>query len=173
MNQPLNLKREPLDKTVRLRAENDKGEPAGMALAIPTQDGGSFMVPVLDDWQSTEEKPEGELGNTLMSVCPVAEVHSKRPIESGGVTIFGGRAVSLMRPGYLYVFRGQTLWREFEIGPEGTLSEVDLVTARQDKTATRLPVGKAVTDFLVPVFMQNRFELSECRIAYSLSLIHI
>ena len=167
MNQPLNLKREPLDKTVRLRAENDKGEPAGMALAIPTQDGGSFMVPVLDDWQSTEEKPEGELGNTLMSVCPVAEVHSKRPIESGGVTIFGGRAVSLMRPGYLYVFRGQTLWREFEIGPEGTLSEVDLVTARQDKTATRLPVGKAVTDFLVPVFLQNRFELSECRIAYS------
>ena len=44
MNQPLNLKREPLDKTVRLRAENDKGEPAGMALAIPTQDGGSFMA---------------------------------------------------------------------------------------------------------------------------------
>ncbi|MBJ7275325.1 hypothetical protein JHC43_02485 [Marinobacter salarius] len=167
MNQPLNLKREPLDKTVRLRAENDKGEPAGMVLAIPTQEGGSFMVPVLDDWQSTEEKPEGELGNTLMSICPVAEVHSKRPIESGGVTIFGGRAVSLMRPGYLYVFRGQTLWREFDIGPEGTLCEVDLTTARQDKAAARLPVGKPVTDFLVPVFMQNRFELSECRIAYS------
>jgi len=167
MNQPLNLKREPLDKTVRLRAENDRGEPAGMALAIPTQDGGSFMVPVLDDWQSTEEKPEGELGNTLMSVCPVAEVHSKRPIESGGVTIFGGRAVSLMRPGYLYVFRGQTLWREFEIGPEGTLSEVDLVTARQDKASARLAAGKPVTDFLVPVLLQNRFELTDCRIAYS------
>ena len=167
MNQPLNLKREPLDKTVRLRAENDKGEPAGMALAIPTQDGGSFMVPVLDDWQSTEEKPEGELGNTLMSVCPVAEIHSKRPIESGGVTIFGGRAVSLMRPGYLYVFRDQTLWREFEIGPEGTLSEVDLVTARQDKASARLAAGKPVTDFLVPVLLQNRFELTDCRIAYS------
>ena len=167
MNQPLNLKREPLDKTVRLRAENDKGEPAGMALAIPTQDGGSFMVPVLDDWQSTEEKPEGELGNTLMSVCPVAEIHSKRPIESGGVTVFGGRAVSLMRPGYLYVFRGQTLWREFEIGPEGTLSEVDLVTARQNKASARLAAGKPATDFLVPVLLQNRFELTDCRIAYS------
>ena len=167
MNQPLNLKREPLDKTVRLRAENDKGEPAGMALAIPTQDGGSFMVPVLDDWQSTEEKPEGELGNTLMSVCPVAEIHSKRPIESSGVTIFGGRAVSLMRPGYLYVFRGQTLWREFEIGPEGTFSEVDLVTARQDRASARLAAGKPVTDFLVPVLLQNRFELTDCRIAYS------
>lgn len=167
MNQPLTLKREKLEKTVRLRAENDKGEPAGMALAIPTQDGGSFMVPVLDDWQSTEEKPEGELGNTLMSVCPVAEVHSKRPIESGGVTIFGGRAVSLMRPGYLYVFRDQTLWREFEIGPEGTLSEVDLVTARQDKASARLAAGKPVTDFLVPVLLQNRFELTDCRIAYS------
>lgn len=167
MNQPLNLKSEPLEKTVRLRAENDKGEPAGMALAIPTQDGGSFMVPVLDDWQSTEERPEGELGNTLMSVCPVAEIHSKRPIESSGVTIFGGRAVSLLRPGYLYVFRGQTLWREFEIGPEGTLSEVDLVTARQDKASARLAAGEPVTDFLVPVLLQNRFELTDCRIAYS------
>ena len=167
MNQPLNLKGEPLEKTVRLRAENDKGEPAGMALAIPARDGGSFMVPVLDDWQPTEEKPEGELGNTLMSVCPVAEIHRKRPIEYSGVTIFGGRAVSLMRPGYLYVFRGQRLWREFEVSPEGTLSEVDLVTARQEKAATRLPVGKPVTDFLVPVFLNNRFELSDCRIAYS------
>jgi len=167
MNQPLNLKGEPLEKTVRLRAENDKGEPAGMALAIPARDGGSFMVPVLDDWQPTEEKPEGELGNTLMSVCPVAEIHRKRPIEYSGVTIFGGRAVSLMRPGYLYVFRGQRLWREFEVSPEGTLSEIDLVTARQEKAATRLPVGKPVTDFLVPVFLNNRFELSDCRIAYS------
>lgn len=167
MSQPLSLKGEPLEKTVRLRAQNDKGEPVGMALAIPTQEGGSFSVPVLDDWQSTEEKPEGELGNTLMSVCPVAEIHRQRPIESGGLTIFGGRAVSLMRPGYLYVFRGQALWREFEIGSDGTLSEIDLESARKDKAAPRLPVGKPVTDFLVPVFLQNRFELTDCRIAYS------
>ncbi len=167
MNQPLNLKPEPLEKTVRLRSENDKGEPAGMTLLIPTREGGSFVVPVLDDWQPTEEKPEGELGNTLMSVCPVAEIHRKRPIKAGGVTITGGRAVSLMRPGYLYVFRGETLWREFEIDPKGTLSEIDLVTARDNKTAARSPTGKPVTDFLVPVFLQNRFELSDCRIAYS------
>jgi len=167
MNQPLNLKSRQLDKTVRFKAENDKGEPAAMTLAIPTEDGGSFVVSVLDDWQSTEEKPEGELGNTLMSICPVAEIHCKRPIKTGGVTIFGGRAVSLLRPGYLYVFLGQTLWREFNVSEDGTLREVDLVAARKDKATLRFPTGKPVTDFLVPVMLNNRFALTDCRIAYS------
>lgn len=167
MNQPLNLKPQQLSKTVRLKAESDKGEPAGMTLSIPTEDGASFVVPVLHDWQPTKEKPEGELGNTLMSICPVAEIHNKRPIKTGGVTIFGGRAVSVMRPGYLYVFRGPALWREFRIAEDGTLREVDLVSARKDKSAPRLPIGKPVADFLVPVMLQNRFELTHCRIAYS------
>ncbi|WP_341581996.1 hypothetical protein [Marinobacter metalliresistant] len=121
----------------------------------------TFNVPVLEDWTPLEEKPEGELGNTLLSVCPVAEIHRKRPIKVSGVTVFGGRAVSTLRPGYLYVFRGQTLWREFEVSSEGTLSEVDLTPARQQKADRRSPVGKPVTDFLVPVFLQNRFELSD------------
>lgn len=167
MNEPLNLKPEQLERTVRLRTQNDSGEQAGLVLSIPSREGGAFTVPVLDDWGTLEEKPEGELGNTLMSVCPVAEIHRNRPMRSGGVTIYGGRAVAMLRPGYLYVFRGQTLWREFEIGPQSLLSEVDLVTARNDKTAPRLPVGEPVTDFLVPVFLSNRFELTDCRIAYS------
>lgn len=167
MSESFTLKPEKLEKTVRLRAENDKGEPAGMVMAIPTREGGTFNVPVLDDWTPLEEKPEGELGNTLLSVCPVAEIHRKRPFKVSGVTVFGGRAVSTLRPGYLYVFRGQTLWREFEVSPEGTLSEIDLTTARQEKADRRSSVGKPVTDFLVPVFLQNRFELTDCRIAYS------
>ncbi|WP_303288638.1 toxin VasX [Marinobacter sp. SS8-8] len=167
MSESFTLKPEKLEKTIRLRAENDTGEPAGMVIAVPTREGGTFNVPVLEDWTPLEEKPEGELGNTLLSVCPVAEIHRKRPIKVSGVTVFGGRAVSTLRPGYLYVFRGQTLWREFEVSSEGTLSEIDLTPARQQKADRRSPVGKPVTDFLVPVFLQNRFELSECRIAFS------
>lgn len=167
MNQPLKFVHRQLEKTVRLKAENDTGEPASMTLAIPTEDGGFFSVPVLDEWRATEEKPEGELGNTLMSVCPVAEIHRNRPIATGGVTIMGGRAVSLMRPGYLYVFWKQRLWREFKIGEDGALREVDLVTARRDTTAHRLPTGAPVTDFLVPVMLHHRFELTGIRIAYS------
>ena len=167
MSESFTLKPEKLEKTIRLRAENDTGEPAGMVIAVPTREGGTFNVPVLEDWTPLEEMPEGELGNTLLSVCPVAEIHRKRPIKVSGVTVFGGRAVSTLRPGYLYVFRGQTLWREFEVSSEGTLSEIDLTPARQQKADRRSPVGKPVTDFLVPVFLQNRFELSECRIAFS------
>ena len=167
MSESFTLKPEKLEKTIRLRAENDTGEPAGMVIAVPTREGGTFNVPVLEDWTPLEEKPEGELGNTLLSVCPVAEIHRKRPIKVSGVTVFGGRAVSTLRPGYLYVFRGQALWREFEVSSEGTLSEIDLTPARQQKADRRSPVGKSVTDFLVPVFLQNRFELSECRIAFS------
>jgi hypothetical protein len=167
MSESFTLKPEKLEKTVRLRAENDTGEPAGMVMAIPTREGGTFDVPVLEDWTPLEEKPEGELGNTLLSVCPVAEIHRKRPFKVSGVTVFGGRAVSTLRPGYLYVFRGQTLWREFEVSPEGTLSEIDLTTAHQEQADRRSPVGKPVTDFLVPIFLQNRFELTDCRLAYS------
>ena len=111
MSESFTLKPEKLEKTIRLRAENDTGEPAGMVIAVPTREGGTFNVPVLEDWTPLEEMPEGELGNTLLSVCPVAEIHRKRPIKVSGVTVFGGRAVSTLRPGYLYVFRGQTLWR--------------------------------------------------------------
>jgi hypothetical protein len=167
MHQPLTIKPERLERAVRLRAENDNGAPAALVLKVPTQQGGFFNVTVTDDWQPVDEKPEGELGNTLISVCPVAEIHRKRPLKTSGVTVRGGRAVSTLRPGYLYVFRGQALWREFAIDPDGTLREVNLTAARQDKTAPRVPKGAPVTHFLVPALLNNRFELTGCRVAYS------
>src|SRR5690554_8105208 len=113
------------DRSVLRKAEYDDTNPKDLVLPIPTRDGGQIKVPLLKRARSNIEREDYQ-ENTLLRVKPLAEVESNLPVKSGGVTVYQGKGVALLRPGYLYVFRNDRLWRELEIGEDSRFSDIDL-----------------------------------------------
>ncbi|NVD34297.1 toxin VasX [Marinobacter lutaoensis] len=163
------FKDEQLDHIVRRRAEYDDNHPQDLVLSVPKRAGGTLTIPLLKNARSNLERDEYQ-ENTLVRIKPLAEIASNLPIQSGGVTINQGKGVGLIRPGYLYVFRGDRLWRELEVGESGRMSDVDLGQYRagtEPPPASRPSEGEWLTDILVPVFLQGQAVIHDYRIAYS------
>lgn len=160
------------EKSVRRRAEYDESRPADLVLRVPKQNEGSIVLPLLQNARSNVEREEYQ-DNTLMRVLPVAEVASNLPIKTGGVTVNTGKGVALLRPGYLYIFRGPQLWRELEIDVAGQMSDVDVARFREaaanapESLPDRESEGQWLSDLLIPVLLQGRAVMHDFRMAYS------
>lgn len=172
MSDAVTFSDETREKSVRRRAEYDESRPADLVLRVPKQNEGSIVLPLLQNARSNVEREEYQ-ENTLMRVLPVAEVASNLPIKTGGVTVNTGKGVALLRPGYLYTFRGQQLWRELEIDAAGQMSDVDVARFREaaanapESLPDRESEGQWLSDLLIPVLLQGRAVMHDFRMAYS------
>ncbi|WP_309045646.1 hypothetical protein [Marinobacter sediminicola] len=160
------------EKAIRRRAEYDDNNPGDLVLSIPRLDGGTLSIPLLKNARSNIEQHEFQ-ENTLLRVKPLAEVANNFPL-SGRTRVYRGKGVALLRPGYLYIFRNDTLWRELVINEAGYMSDIDLRRARAEyngvdssDNSTRPGVGKWIADVLVPVFLQGVGVMHQFRMAYS------
>lgn len=165
---------ENLDRSVRRRAEYDDGIPGDLILSIPKRSGGTITVPLLKNARSNLEREEHQ-ENTLLRIKPLAEIANDLPVVSGSnAPVHKDKGVALLRPGYLYVFRGNSLWRELEVDASGLMSDVDLNRFRADagdsselQGSNRSSEGEWLSDVLVPVFLQGQGVMHEMRMAYS------
>lgn len=168
------LQDEDVDLGVRRRAEYEDEEDGTLALVIPKREGGGEIeIPLLEHARTVFERTDGSLqDNTLLAVRPLAEIGRNRPVQQRGVTTYTGLANGMLRPGYLYVFFDNRLWRELEVGPDGKLSDVDLMRYREqaeggDTPNERASEGEWLDDILLPAMLQGQATLHRVRLAYS------
>ncbi|MCO7244766.1 toxin VasX [Halomonas sp. Mc5H-6] len=168
------LQDEDTDLGVRRRAEYEDEEDGTLALVIPKREGGGDIeIPLVEHARTVFERTDGRLqDNTLLAVRPLAEVGRDRPVQQNGVTTYTGIAAAMLRPGYLYVFFDNRLWRELEIGPDGKLSDVDLMHYREQAEKGQPPnerdsEGEWLDDVLLPAMLQRQATLHRVRLAYS------
>ena len=173
MTNTLSFMDETLENSVRRRAEYDDRSPGGLVLTVPKRAGGHIHLTLLEHAQSNVGQDDHQ-ENTLLRIKPLAELAENLPFKSGGLTFHTGRAVALLRPGYLYVFRGNELWRELEIDAHGLMSDVDLQSVRlaqaksgKPGSVVRSSEGEWLSNLLVPVLLQGRAVINEVRVAYS------
>lgn len=168
------LQDEDVDLGVRRRAEYEDEEDGTLALVIPKREGGGEIeIPLLEHARTVFERTDGSLqDNTLLAVRPLAEIGRNRPVQQRGVTTYTGLTNGMLRPGYLYVFFDNRLWRELEVGPDGKLSDVDLMHYREqaeggDTPNERASEGEWLDDILLPAMLQGQATLHRVRLAYS------
>ncbi|WP_417536939.1 hypothetical protein [Methylophaga sp.] len=161
------------DRSILRKAEYDDSDPKDLVLTVPKRDGGKITIPLLERARSNVEREDYQ-ENTLLRVKPLAEIASNLPVKSGGVTVYQGKGVALPRPGFLYIFRDNQLWRELEISQNSQFSDVDLQAVRQgvDNPESgyrrfRPSAGQWLDDVLMPVFLQGQAVMHEFRMAYS------
>jgi hypothetical protein len=168
------LQDEEVDLGVRRRAEYADDEDGTLALVIPKREGGGEIeIPLVEHARTVFERTDGSLqDNTLLAVRPLAEVGRNRPVQQHGVTTNTGIATAMLRPGFLYVFFDNRLWRELEVGPDGKLSDVDLTLYREQAEGGDTPnesgsEGEWLDDILLPAMLQGQATLHRVRLAYS------
>lgn len=174
MTDSVNFTDESKDRSVRRKAEYDDSNPHDLVLTIAKREGGQITIPLLKNARSNIEREDYQ-ENTLLRIKPLAEIESALPVSTGyGGPIFQGKAVAMLRPGYLYIFRRDRLWRELEIGPDSKVSDVDLAAARKAMASPesnlrieRPAEGEWLDDVLVPVFLQGQGVMHDTRMAYS------
>lgn len=173
MTDTVNFSDETRDRSVVRKAEYDDADPKDLVLTIPSRNGGQIKVPLLKQARSNIEREDYQ-ENTLLRVKPLAEIESNLPVKSGGVTVYQGKGVALLRPGYLYVFRKDRLWRELEIGDDSRFSDIDVEAIRpdledpdSDLRIARPASGEWLDGVLVPVFLQGQAVMHDFRMAYS------
>src|SRR5690554_4429572 len=131
MTDTVDFSDESLDRSILRRADYDDTDPKDLVLTIPKREGGKISVPLLKHARSNIERDDYQ-ENTLLRVKPLAEIASNLPVNSGGVTVYQGKGVAMLRPGYLYIFRKGRLWRELEIDEQSRFSDVDLEAVRAE-----------------------------------------
>ncbi|WP_111412211.1 toxin VasX [Billgrantia lactosivorans] len=168
------LQDEDVDLGVRRRVEYEDEEDGTLALVIPKREGGGEIeIPLLEHARTVFERTDGNLqDNTMLAVRPLAEVGRNRPVQRSGVTTNTGIATAMLRPGYLYVFFDNRLWRELEVGPDGKLSDVDVEHYREqaeggDTPNERDSAGEWLDNILLPAMLQGQATLHRVRLAYS------
>lgn len=154
----------PIIQGVRKNTEYTDALRARLALEIPRADGGILRIPVLTDVKAANER-ENIQRNTLISVVPMARLpgYEKLPHYPVG---------ALPRPGRVYVFRQNVLWRELVTDGAGKLFEVDVanwreVASRGGDASQRCPVGMEQHLILLPMLLQGRFVGDQLCMAYS------
>jgi hypothetical protein len=133
-----------------------------------------MTIPLLKNARSNSEQ-EDDQENTLLRIKPLAEIESALPVSTGhGTPVYRGKAVAMLRPGYLYIFRRDSLWRELEVGPDSGVSDIDLAATRKtienpesNLRIKRSAEGEWLDDVLVPVFLQGQAVMHDIRMAYS------
>ena len=174
MTDTVDFSDESLDRSILRRADYDDTDPKDLVLTIPKREGGKISVPLLKHARSNIEREDYQ-ENTLLRIKPLAEIADNLPVQQGhGAPIYQGKGVALLRPGFLYIFRKDKLWRELEINQNSQFSDVDLQEARAEVNdpqsglrMVRPSAGQWLDDVLVPVFLQGQAVMHDFRMAYS------
>ena len=153
-----------IEQGVRKRTEYDNAQRARLVLNIDRKDGGKLQLPLLLDARTTEEEVNVQQ-NTLLAVMPLARL-------PGYDSVTESPRGALPRPGRIYVFQKNKLWRELECDGKGQLSEVDVAHWRKlagqgGEADQRPPVGKTQYLIILPMFLQGRDVANDIYMAYS------
>lgn len=153
-----------IEQGVRKRTAYDNARRAQLVLNIERSDGGMLQIVVESDMRSHEEEPEIQQ-NTFLAVVPMARLPGYDQYDKAPKG-------ALPRPGRIYVFQNDKLWRELACDGQGNLSDVDVAhwrkLANQGKPADdRTPVGKSLALTLVPMLLKGRFVGDQYSMAYS------
>jgi hypothetical protein len=162
------------DRSILRRADYDDTDPKDLVLTVPKRDGGKIAIPLLKHARSNTEREDYQ-DNTLVRIKPLAEIASNLPVRRGSnAPVYQGKGVALLRPGFLYIFREDKLWRELEISQNSQFSDIDLQAVRaevgdpeSDLRMIRPSAGQWLDDVLVPVFLQGQAVMHDFRMAYS------
>lgn len=148
-----------------------KGQPSrNVWLDIDAEEGSPVRIPLFSGVASTPRQPEGQW-NRIWPVVPLTLLNDPDP-EPGRES---DSAVPV-RPGFIYVFRSGTLWRELEArnSDAGTLEfcDVRLVDYREPgvpgvKSDQRSVVGKPQPSIWLPVCEMNNSIMGEFQLAFS------
>lgn len=162
------------DRSILRRADYDDTDPKDLVLTVPKRDGGKIAIPLLKHARSNIERKDYQ-DNTLVRIKPLAEIASNLPVRRGSnAPVYQGKGVALLRPGFLYIFRKDKLWRELEISQNSQFSDIDLQAVRAEVgdpesglRMVRPSAGQWLDDVLVPVFLQGQAVMHDFRMAYS------
>lgn len=143
-----------------------RNQPASRAVLEVDVDAGAPIHLPLTDAPAPESIHSETSANILMPMVPMAWV---RGMDHEGKHLTWP---ALARPGYLYLFRNDTLWRELQISWEGNqplfrdVRLTDHCTEEGQFTDDRRPaVGKPLTDVWVPIRLNSQDQSLE--IAFS------
>jgi len=154
----------PINEGIRKKTDYQNDKKARLALNIQRTDGGMLQIPLLVDVKTTEELERFQQ-NTLLAVMPMARLPGHDKLNE---TLQG----ALPRPGRLYVFLKNKLWRELETDGKGQLFEVDVAHWRKiadkgGKADKREPVCVKQFLILLPMILQGRNISDQLSMAYS------
>ena len=154
----------PISEGTRKKTEYENAQKSRLAINLKRTDGGELQIPILVDAKTTTEEEKYQ-HNTLLAVTPLARLPGHDQLNE---TLQG----ALPRPGRIYVFLKNKLWRELETDGKGQLLEVDLAHWRKIATGKgnadkRAPVCVSQYLILVPMFLQGRFVGDQLSMAYS------
>jgi hypothetical protein len=174
MTDTVDFSDESRDRSILRTADYDDTDPADLVLTVPKREGGKISIPLLKHARSNIEREDYQ-DNTLVRIKPLAEIASNLPVRSGSnAPVYQGKGVALLRPGFLYIFREDKLWRELEISQNSQFSDIDLQAVRaevgdpeSDLRMIRPSAGQWLDDVLVPVFLQGQAVMHDFRMAYS------
>lgn len=142
-----------------------------LVLEIPTTQGKKITLPVCENLQTCGSHPALYfLGNRLYSVAPLIHFGSYTDDDEKYFTQYYGAA----RAGYIYIFVGNTLWRELLVSRDqegkNTFEDTDLANFRDNnhhyKDSKRETAGVKLKDIWVPGSFQNN-TTPQVRIAFS------
>ena len=148
----------------RKKTDYENDQRSRLALNVERTDGGKLQIPIMVDAKTTEEEEKYQ-HNTLLAVTPLARLPGHDKLND---TLQG----ALPRPGRIYVFLKNKLWRELETDGKGQLFEVDVahwrkVAEKKGDADKREPVCVKQYLILVPMFLQGRFVGDQLSMAYS------
>ena len=174
MTDTVDFSDESRDRSILRTADYDNTDPADLVLTVPKREGGKISIPLLKHARSNIEREDYQ-DNTLVRIKPLAEIASNLPVRRGSnAPVYQGKGVALLRPGFLYIFREDKLWRELEISQNSQFSDIDLQAVRaevgdpeSDLRMVRPSAGQWLDDVLVPVFLQGQAVMHDFRVAYS------
>lgn len=148
-----------------------KGQPSGNVwLDIEAEEGSPIRIPLFSGVASTPRQPEGQW-NRIWPVVPLTLLNDPDP-EPGR----DSDSAVPVRPGFIYIFRNGTLWRELEVrnSDAGTLEfcDVRLMDYREPgvpgvKSDRRSVVGKPQPSIWLPVCEMNTSIMGEFQLAFS------
>ncbi|UXJ52215.1 hypothetical protein [Pseudomonas citronellolis] len=133
-------------------------------LEIASQKGSPIRVPLCDDLRVTPRQADAQW-NQVVPVLPLTALRgAKSPYDLG--------APVLCRPGYLYVFYRDKLWRELEIRTDSDKTlfhDIDVAryrTGQGFKPEVRQATGQGLEDIWLPARWNDR-DVSDLRLCYS------
>ncbi|MFL1517805.1 hypothetical protein ACI77G_26280, partial [Pseudomonas prosekii] len=154
----------PISEGTRKKTEYENKQKSRLALNVQRTDGSILQIQIMVDAKTTQEEEKYQ-HNTMLAVTPLARLPGHDKLNE---TLQG----ALPRPGRIYVFLKNKLWRELEADGKGQLFEVDVahwrkIAEKKGDADKRDPVCIKQHLILVPMFLQGRFVGDQLSMAYS------
>ncbi|MFD1261664.1 hypothetical protein [Entomomonas asaccharolytica] len=172
-NEEINIGEEQIASTIFKWPEDvaNSANQKQLVLEVPTKQGSKITLPVIDNLLTCGSQPDIYfLGNRLYSIMPLYHFGHYVDDEQKKYTQYYGAA----RLGYIYIFVGNTLWRELRVSRDqegkNIFEDINLANFRDSnnhyKDSKRSPEGVELKDVWIPGSFYNN-STPKVRIAFS------